>query len=281
MPEINIPFPGFYESWLSEAIDREIEQFAENRCEDENESFPPELRIEESEYHDATLMPMDYSAACNHVARAYLGEFDVWAAESLGLGETCGFEWSLMTSPREYNFETDRIFAMAPREFVAKLLRISRADDHDTLCRVIRERFTSRSGFISHYVPDLAAWGLPSQWDYNQLGTLLTACLELSGADDESFMFQMLESHEVFYTAFDSGFDFDRFNSEIAEKRAELLQAWIMDDPQACGMWRANNRDTCAEIVAADPSLFEDIDWPECDVVGAWYRCDKTEDMFV
>ena len=280
MVEFKIPFPGFYESWLSCEVDREIEQFAENRCEDDDLNYPRELQIPVSDYHEATFMPMDFGTAYDSVARTYLQEFDAWAAESLGIGESCGFEWSLMTSPREYNFETDRLFATAPRGFVARLFRMSRADGHETLRRVIEDRFTSRSGFISHYSPDLDAWDMPSQWDHNQLETLLIACLEISGADDESFMLHMLDSGGTFYSAFDSAFDFDRFDAEIAEKRAELLQAWLVDDSQSAANWREGNRDKFAAIVAADPSLFEEIDLPECDVIGAWYRCDRTGDMF-
>lgn len=276
MPEINIPFPGFYESHLSDAVDRELEQFVENRCEDQAADWPEPLRLSESDMGELSWRPMDHSAAYCDIARDYVTEFDAWAGEVLG--ESRGFKFSLMTSPREYNFETDRLFVTCSAAFIKRLWKMSKADEHETLRRYIADRFTSRSGFISHYRNDLESWGALDNWDYNQLGTLLLACLELSGADDDGMSRYWV--YESAYQYFDAAFDFDRFDSDVAEKRAELLQAWLNEDPEACAQWRAHNAEQCAALVAADLSLFENCEWPEAQAVGAWYRCNKTPDMF-
>jgi hypothetical protein len=40
------------------------------------------------------------------------------------------------------------------------------------LRKEVKERFESRSGFISHYSSDVSDWGKVETWDYNQIGTL-------------------------------------------------------------------------------------------------------------
>jgi len=43
MPEINIPFPGLHYSYLSDALDRELEQFVEYRHEEQAAEWPEPL----------------------------------------------------------------------------------------------------------------------------------------------------------------------------------------------------------------------------------------------
>ena len=47
--------------------------------------------------------------------------------------------------------------------------------DKSILDEVVRETFTNRSGFISFYDPDFSNWGAITEWDRNQVGTLIRA----------------------------------------------------------------------------------------------------------
>ena len=76
-----------------------------------------------------------------------------------------------MESPREYNFQTDRLFIELPEASAVAFVNYILANHKEELENLIEQRFTSRSGFISHYNNTLEAWGDPSEWDYNQLGT--------------------------------------------------------------------------------------------------------------
>jgi hypothetical protein len=86
-----------------------------------------------------------------------------------------------LSSPRSYNFTTDRIFAKLSRDSVRKLYR---AVDKALLDRVITARFTSYDGFSSFYAPNRAAWGKLDDWDANQVGTILVALVLQSGRTD-------------------------------------------------------------------------------------------------
>jgi hypothetical protein len=283
MPEVNIPFPGFYESFLSSMIDSEEERFLERHCEETESTYPPELRLESIDW---TWRYLDHSAACDVLAREYVEVFDAIAGGLLGetrhTVDSCGMRFSIMTSPREYNFETDRLFVTVSAAFVSRMFSMSRADNHATLAATIKRRFTPRDGFIPHYASRLSYWTEKplDDWDHNELGTLLIACLEMSGGLDDWDVIEPMCDSEIGYTAFDSAFDYVGFETECAEQRAVLLSEWFDLDPVAASLWRSNNLDTCAAIVAADPDLFWDVEWLTSDDCGTWYRCDKTRDFF-
>lgn len=302
MPSVNIPFPGLYHSWLSQELDNEEERFIEYEC-DENEegekAFPEPLRIASPDLADILYRAMDYSAAHLSLAKAYTDAFDAWAGEALGFTrsgwrgvwgrkpdgsygklrreryrfDSLGAKFEEMTSPREYNFTTDRIFCELSGRTVARLFRMSREDNHARLAACIRERFTSRDGFISHYSNRLADWlEKPlADWDHNELGTLLRALLP---DDDDALMWMTLEG-ETGWKAMNEVLNWAKFNEFRTEKRAELLRDWLDDDREAALIWRAHNRDAFAAIVAADPAAF-----PDAESDGGFYRCDKTPDMF-
>ncbi|MFM0341159.1 hypothetical protein [Paraburkholderia fungorum] len=88
-----------------------------------------------------------------------------------------------MVSPREYNFETDRIFAYINRSSVRELYH---RVDGAVLADMIRVRHTSCSGFISFYPNDLDDWKAKplKDWDHNELGTLLLAVMKQQGMED-------------------------------------------------------------------------------------------------
>lgn len=155
--ETTIPFCGFYESEAASMIDREIEQLFDVEGTGEGQ-VPDDFWMEyNSEYIETAF------------ARAYSKAYRDWLNEELGLD----IEWSfkLLDSPRAYNFATDRIFCEITIGDVQKIRNAISADD---LASTIRERFTSQSGFISHYANNLNDWPENMEdWDHNQIGTLL------------------------------------------------------------------------------------------------------------
>lgn len=81
--------------------------------------------------------------------------------------------------PREYNFLTDEI--VVDLQGVADLYK---RVNQETLKAVAREKFTSRSGFVSFYSPNVERWGSIDTWDYNQVSCLLEALLLDEGFTD-------------------------------------------------------------------------------------------------
>lgn len=307
MPEIKIPFPGLYESGLSQSLDYAEEREIENRAEHERGEYDPAewpepLLLTEKEIGDAWHYAMDYDTAHEHIARDYLTMFDEWAGEALGetrpawrhdydwqtketrriryAANSCGFKWSIMTSPRFYNFETDRLFATCSMAFVKRLWTRSKADNHATLKTLIYDTFTSYDGFISHYPNRLDDWPTDlHEWDHNQLGTLLLVCLNLADADDHDFQMQMLE-HGDFDAAVAAGIDDADLDARLMEKRIEKLVEWAAADPLAVAAWAAQHPEQWEKLRATDEAEVLALDLPMGDDCGQFYRCPETPDMF-
>src|SRR5690606_26269592 len=121
-------------------------------------------------------------------------------------------EFESLDSPREYNFCTDRIFCYIPLESAKRLFVISAKGNHKRLKEVIRERFTSRDGFISFYSNNLEEWlDKPlDQWDHNEIGTLLIAVAPCF--DDASWGFyESMACNGGFYQDWEAAVDWKEF----------------------------------------------------------------------
>ena len=72
--------------------------------------------------------------------------------EALGSELELDLVFDEMTSPREYNFSTDRLFATIPATQLRKIRR--EVEKHEEWPERIRDRFTSYDGFYSFYSND-------------------------------------------------------------------------------------------------------------------------------
>jgi hypothetical protein len=153
-----IPFAGFYESWHDDNIDRCEEQMFW----DDNGDVLSQRLIE------MFAENLNYEIVRQKYARQYV------AVLSHAIGIPMHYEE--MVSPREYNFMTDRLFAFIERSNLAKMLRAVRGK---WLNQKITDCFTSRSGFISRYPNHIGDWPRIAEWDYNHVGTVLSAYCDL------------------------------------------------------------------------------------------------------
>lgn len=210
---INIPFEGFYESKHSGELDSVEERYVEWEVE-------RDPTLDTQELHDALYRAANYSIAFDHIARAYVTYFNDYIKEEYEIDLELKFE--SMTSPREYNFETDRIFCHIPEE-KAQLLFDSTSTP--ALRMAIQDRFTSRSGFISSYPNRLEDWPIDlAEWDHNELGTLLVALL----ADAEDYdwkIWETMQERNVYDQAFDNCVDWVRYDDlkrDIISEKEEI-----------------------------------------------------------
>ena len=150
-----VPFSGFYESLHDSQIDDCLEQMFTN---DQGDAAYPGLQ--ERLIHDCRFKQVHTEYAKDYV-EAFAREFKLVT-----------LKWESMKSPREYNFETDRLFATISRDEVR---RLKREVDPVELQRVATANLTSYSGFHSWYSPDVSTWGPLDQWDHNLVGLLLQA----------------------------------------------------------------------------------------------------------
>lgn len=166
-----VPFSGFYCSFHSDLIDRTEERMFYDY--DEQEFY--------QNLADMFYSNVNYRQVFEEYAKIYVDILrDLTGLKSLTFEE--------LSSPKEYNFSTDRIFVSISREDVAKMLVNVRQE----LKTQIQELFTSRSGFISFYSNQLSDWPKIDEWDHNQIGSILTAYLKKKHSDIEEEILEIL-----------------------------------------------------------------------------------------
>lgn len=159
--QTTIPFSGFYYSFHDSTLDHALEMAM---TDDQGTVLSRSL-------FDLAFDSIDWRATHVEYAKLYCERF----ASHYGVS----VKFTDLVSPKFYNFETDRIFAEIE---LAEVQRIFAAVDRKDLERIVRERFTSGDGFISHYSNRLEDWGSDlATWDHNQVGTLLQAYVEAEG----------------------------------------------------------------------------------------------------
>lgn len=163
--EIQIPFMGFYESWHDEKCSEAVESgFNYNHEADEDQELP-------DVFWDADI---NWSAIHQEYAKNY--------AEAFGEELELDVKFVEMTSPREYNFSTDRIFVSVPKEQMDAIKDKVFADEEAR--KFVSDSFTSRDGFSSFYSNDLTDEEWQEPLDYNQYGVILDAYVELQHRED-------------------------------------------------------------------------------------------------
>jgi len=162
-----IPFAGFYESVHDDMLNNALGQVFWDR---EGQGC----------VHSNLLNRAHSLIKWGDVMKAYTKDYAERFADEFKLALT----FESMQSPREYNFTTDRIFVELSADEAKRILA---ATDREALDTVAADMFTSRSGFISSYSPDVDDWGGIEAWDHNQLGALLKAYAAQETDDTDGF----------------------------------------------------------------------------------------------
>lgn len=238
---VNIPFEGFYDSWWSSMLDDQANQFCEYEAEyrEAENGIPSELRLDANEFAEILFDVTDYKQTHRHFAETYAQEFDAWASEKAGFELKLKFEE--MTSPRFYNFETDRIFCTISLRTAQRLFAISKKEKHERLAAVIADRHTSRSGFISFYKNDLPSWVTKPirDWDHNELGTLLRAiCGDPSDSNDINELYESITDSG--YHSFEASVNWSQFATKVAEARDLKAAEVRKDQPDYVPLYRCD-----------------------------------------
>ncbi len=163
-----IPFKGFYESIHDGCL---------------TDAFKGYFRDDQGDLSDEISFDLvDWRLAYNGYAKSFTDK----VSETFGVKLT----FAELSSPKEYNFETDRIFCDIELKEVQRLFNMVKRDD---LAALVKERFTDRSGFISFYSSDLDKWSEHLQdWDINQVGTLVQCYLTSHEDFSEDWEFDLM-----------------------------------------------------------------------------------------
>lgn len=133
--EIELPFTGFYETIHSANIDRALEDGFNYNHETQEEQEVPEA---------VYMADVDHKAIELEYCEAYVNAFaDMFELE---------LSFEEMTSPKEYNFKTDRIFCKIPLAQMNKIRK--QVEKHKKWPQYIKDNFTSYDGFWSNYDND-------------------------------------------------------------------------------------------------------------------------------
>lgn len=179
--EVQIPFAGFYETYHDMKVDEAVES---------GFNWDPETS-EDKELPDAFWdADINWSAIHNEYCKQYVAAF----AEAFELD----LEFVEMTSPREYNFTTDRIFATIPEEQMNKIKDKVLGSEEGR--KYVSDRFTSRDGFSSFYSNDLDDEEWKGELDYNQLGVILQFYVEQDISEENWYEFEcgLVEDFELY-----------------------------------------------------------------------------------
>ena len=187
--ESTIPFDGFYESFISDDIDYQIGQ----QIEWDSDIY--DLNESEQQILWDSYLSVNRSYFYNQIAEDYTNFYIDNLNAKLNYaypdhGFTLNAKFNLLTSPKEYNFETDRIFIDIEKDHAIDFIKYIIKNYKKELEEKIKQRFTSRDGFWSHYKNGLNLWTQDySKWDHNQIGT----CFELFNLEEEDINYSLRE----------------------------------------------------------------------------------------
>ena len=177
--EVRIPFPGFYNTNYDGDINHALDSEAEYIMSGEAEVISDEIEL--SDIGEILFKYSNFSVMYQQIAVAYTSAFADFISEKVDFPVEVKFKE--MTSPKEYNFETDSIFADIS---VEDLQKIREFVGEEALKEKAREMFTSRSGFISFYSNNVESWGEIEEWDHNQCFCLLSCLIVDDKWNDDS-----------------------------------------------------------------------------------------------
>ena len=181
--ESTIPFCGFYESFISDDIDYQIGQ----QIEWDTDIY--DLNEDEQQVLDDSYLSVNRSYFYNQIAEDYTN-FYIEILNRRLEGFELKVKFNLITSPKEYNFETDRIFIDIEKDHAIDFIKYIIKNYKKELEEKIKQRFTSRSGYWSHYKNTLDSWTQDySEWDCNMIGT----CFELFDLEEEEINYSLRE----------------------------------------------------------------------------------------
>lgn len=172
---VEMPFSGFYETLHSDWLD------SREGCEvmDIIEDNPGLTEMEVGEEYNRVLSEEELNGVryIQALQIAYCKDY-IKAINSL-FGNDLDLKFESLTSPRFYNFETDRLFVTVEKEKILELMEKIKSDKNlnSAFNKEVKEKFTSREGFVSFYDNYVEKWGDIENWDHNQLGVILSTTI--------------------------------------------------------------------------------------------------------
>ena len=169
LKSIRIPFSGFYETSHDNITCDSIIESEQYNLHDELGASWEQVQ----EWAEQFISGVNWQAVHIAYCKEYVNRFEEWLKEESPLTKP-KLVFDEMTSPREYNFETDKIYAKIAFEDLEEMFDCVKAKE---LPELIKEKCTSRSGFISFYSNDHNEWYAKpfAEWDEVELSMVFEA----------------------------------------------------------------------------------------------------------
>lgn len=169
---VELPFSGFYAS----IHDEEINTAMSYLCMNDNGEI-------DTEKLDQISYATNFEPIRDDYAIAYVKRFSELVGYDL--------EFESLTSPKYYNYSTDRIFAYIDK---LDLYRAFQSISIDQLSDAIKEVGTSGSGYHAHYSPDLHEWlETPiHNWEPCQLEIILSLKAQNEISDFDNLEYKLI-----------------------------------------------------------------------------------------
>ena len=185
---IELPnFEGFDYSWIDSELNHVADMESDYYAEEYNLSDKKKEEIRDnffSQYCEELKEEI-----CKVYAQNYFNDIEVETDIELDA------QFESLGSQQTWLCRIDRFFLEVPTNKAHSLLKWIFNNKYEELKEIVRDRFTSRDGYIPHYSKNLNEWGKISTWDHNQIGTALLVFF-----DDSSFNYDIHEKvSEVIY----------------------------------------------------------------------------------
>lgn len=203
-------FGGFYESIHGSVFDEEEKYIMEDYPKHNEE---------------------DFRFTCDRIE--YCKNYVSAISSKLGIN----FKFMELTSPKEYNFTTDKLSVWMTSK---DLKKISSVLSSDTLKNLIKRRFTSRDGFSSWYSNEIEEWkeNKITDWNCVELGTLLDAWIIENETQE---YYDNLDYVGYEYCQGNGRYvDYEKLWDEEAEKQEKELYE---DELKKLEVWKSNVAD--------------------------------------
>lgn len=183
-------FPGFYESLYS---------FPDDDLEYTLFNDPKTIQDEIKDFIlDRVFNHIDYETYEQDVCKKY---FDIWsevAKENFPFIKSITYE--NLVSPKEYNFSTDSINIEIELDLPSLIAEFTK--NRQAAADYIHEKYTSCSGFISHYENSLDDWLKTIKEDSeHKIGAMLQYLSQncgISEFDSESMYYAVMDSNNIY-----------------------------------------------------------------------------------
>jgi hypothetical protein len=205
-----LPFAGFYNS---------IYSFDDYESEYIRENYSIHSDVSDSELTDLLSQNENINKYENEVSKAYADSFFDYLSELLETDIKPDFEFEQKTSPKYYNFETDKIYCKVSIKYLQCIIdKIG----IDAIQKQSESELKSRSGFISFYDYDIGTWGDLETWDYNQTSIILNAAINtLLDYPNDLDLTLYYAIGESIYNAWNNCVNWAKFESDIDELNNE------------------------------------------------------------